>query len=390
MTNGVQTDIVLVNRIAVIPTILDVICHTTGMGFAAITRVTDNHWLVCSVKDDIAFGVIPGDELKVEAIIGQELKASHQPVIIEHVVQDNARKIQSYISVPITLPGGVHFGTLCALDVKPTQLSAAEIIGMFKISAELIAYHLDANSQLLTSQTNLLDAQKTAVLREQFIAILGHDLRNPLGSITAGTHLLQRTPLNEKATAIVDMMQKSALRMNELVGNMLDFAHTRLGGGISLYRQNSQLVEPALMHVINELRQCWPDRLIETNFEMMNEVDCDPDRIAQLFSNLLSNALTHGAPQIPIRIHATTADGTFKLSVANGGDAIPPLALEHLFQPFSRGIVKPNQSGLGLGLHIAAEIAHAHDGDIGVVSTNEETRFTLQMPLQALNKASSR
>jgi phosphoserine phosphatase RsbU/P len=110
-------------------------------------------------------------------------------------------------------------------------------------------------------------------------------------------------------------------------------------------------------------------------------LNCDPSRFGQIISNLLANALTHGAPDEPVRIHAAADGAELKLWVANRGKPIAPAAMERLFQPFFRGEVLPRQQGLGLGLHIASEIAKAHGGAIDVASTPEETRFTFRMPL---------
>ena len=104
-------------------------------------------------------------------------------------------------------------------------------------------------------------------------------------------------------------------------------------------------------------------------------------RIAQLLSNLLANALTHGAPDAPVRVDAHTDAARLELSVANRGDPIPPATQQRLFQPFSRASLRPGQQGLGLGLYIASEIARAHGGTLEVSSTAEETRFTFRMPL---------
>ena len=100
-----------------------------------------------------------------------------------------------------------------------------------------------------------------------------------------------------------------------------------------------------------------------------------------MLSNLVSNAISYGAPAEAIRVTAQTRDGFLELSVANGGDPIPPEAMERLFQPFTRGAVRPTQQGLGLGLFIASEVARAHRGTLGVESTAKETRFTFRMPL---------
>jgi signal transduction histidine kinase len=231
------------------------------------------------------------------------------------------------------------------------------------------------------TEANLLDERKTAVLREQFIAVLGHDLRNPLAAINGGMRLLLRKPLDDEAVTLINMIQSSVGRMAGLINDVMDFARGRLGGGLTLDRQDDAPIEAILRQVATELQISMPDRVIETHFKLSAPVNCDSRRMAQLASNLLGNALTHGATDKPVRMSATTADGWFELFVANAGDPIPAVVRENIFQPFSRQAHRPSQQGLGLGLYIAHQIAEAHGGTIGVVSTPAETRFTFRMPL---------
>jgi signal transduction histidine kinase len=359
------------------------------MGFAAVARVTEDRWIACSVKDDIAFGLQPGGELKVETTICHEVRQHRDAVIINNVAESEVYGghptpalygFQSYISMPIVLPNGAFFGTLCAIDPRPARLDTPEIIGMFKLFAELIAFHLDAIERMDVSEASLVLERAGSALQEQFIAVLGHDLRNPLAALDAGTRILSQETLSAKGAGVVSLMQRAALRMSRLIDNVLDFARGRLGGGFTLTRHTESLA-PVLDHVVAELRAGHPNRIIDTDFELTTPVNCDRARISQLFSNLLGNALTHGAADKPIRAHASTRDGLFELSVSNGGKPIPPAAMERLFAPFSRGEVQPNQQGLGLGLYIASEIAKAHGGTLTVSSAPEETRFTFRMPL---------
>lgn len=125
-----------------------------------------------------------------------------------------------------------------------------------------------------------------------------------------------------------------------------------------------------------------PERVIEHDFRIADPVDCDRSRVGQLVSNLLGNALTHGAPDQPVKVFAATENGIFELWIANAGAPIPEAAMANLFQPFFRGQVRASLQGLGLGLHIASEIAKAHEGTLTVTSTAEETRFTFRMPLR--------
>ena len=390
MAADFQADIAAVNRIEAVSTILEVVCRTTGMGFAAVSRVTEDRWIACSVRDEIAFGLQPGDELKVETTICHEIRQSREAVVIDNVAEDTIYcghhtptkyGFQSYISMPIILSDGTFFGTLCAIDPRPARLDTPQTIGMFKLFSELIATHLEAADRLAVTEARLLSERETSELREQFIAVLGHDLRNPLASIAAGTRMLTKEDQKEPAGEILGLMQKSVARMSALIDNVLDFARGRLGSGITLKR-SPQSLEPVLNQVIAELRAGSPGRKIETTFDLTRAVDCDGGRIAQLFSNLLGNAVTHGAAERPIRVHATTQDGKFELSVANAGEPIPSEAMERLFQPFYRVAEQGSQQGLGLGLYIASEIARAHGGTIDVTSSPAETRFTFRMPLQ--------
>ena len=379
-----EQDRAAVSRIKAIPTILDIVCRMTGMGFAAVARVTEDRWVACSVRDDISFGLKPGGELKVETTLCHEIRQSGEAVVIDNVAEDplyachhtpRTYGLQSYIAMPIRLADGSFFGTLCAIDPEPHRLDTPETVQMFEMFAEVIGFQISAAK-------NLLDEQNASALREQFIAVLGHDLRNPLASISGGASLLRKEALSERGSRILDMIQGSVVRMSALIDNVLDFARGRLGGGIALSREAGVALEPILQQVVNELRISASDRTIETDFALPERVNCDPSQFAQMVSNLLANGLTHGAPNEPVRIHASTHGAELDLSVSNAGKPIAPETMERLFQPFFRGEVRPSQQGLGLGLHIASEIAKAHGGDIEVSSTPQETRFTFRMPLR--------
>ncbi|MCK1401291.1 PAS domain-containing sensor histidine kinase [Bradyrhizobium sp. 4] len=230
-------------------------------------------------------------------------------------------------------------------------------------------------------EERLRQERENAELREQFIAVLGHDLRNPLASIAAGARLMLKAKTPEDALRLEAMMQSSVGRMAKMIESVMDLARGRLGGGISLSKAITA-VEPVLDQVVAELVAAHPERRIETNFEVERPVFCDPARIAQLFSNLLGNAISHGAPDRPVRVEATAKAEMFELSVANGGAAIPEEARKRLFQPFYRGEAHGPSQGLGLGLYIAAEIAKAHGGSIELDSSEAETKFILRMPLE--------
>jgi K+-sensing histidine kinase KdpD len=356
--NEFAADIDAIERIDAVPRILEVVCRSTGMGFAAIARVTDDRWVCCAVRDEIAFGLEPGGELRLETTICNQIRQSHQAVVIEHVAEDEVFSghhtpamygFQSYISVPIVLADGSMFGTLCAIDPRPARLKNPETIGMFKLFAELIASQLNSARSLAASEAVLLGERQVSKSEQETFEIAA-------------------------------LMQATVNRMSRLIDNVLDFARGRLGGGLTLQRKPNEPIGQILNQIVAELRSSHLDRTIETKFDLTETANCDGQRIGQLFSNLLGNAITHGSPDKPIVVRAKTRQGTFELSVVNSGDPIPPTAMKQLFHPFYRGTVKQSLQGLGLGLYIASEIARAHGGTLDANSSANQTRFTFRMP----------
>jgi transcriptional regulator with XRE-family HTH domain len=150
---NIWSDIEAINRVPAIPKLLEVVCHITGMGFAAIVKVTKDRWIAYSVLDEINFGLTPGNELKLETTICHEIMQSGELVVIDEVSKDKVYAnhptpamygFQSYISVPILRKDGSFFGTLCAIDPKPAKINNEWTITTFKLFTELIAFHLDA------------------------------------------------------------------------------------------------------------------------------------------------------------------------------------------------------------------------------------------------------
>jgi signal transduction histidine kinase len=385
---ALTADVAAISRIDAVASILEIVCRTTGMGFAAVARVTRDRWVACAVRDEIAFGLLPGGELDVKTTICDEIRDSGRAVVIDHVAEDKdfcnhhtprTYGLQSYISMPIILPDGAFFGTLCAIDPRPARLNRPEVIGMFKNFAQLIAFHLDAQARAAKQDAALLDAQEAAKLREQFVAILAHDLRNPLASIDAGVNVILRRKPDEKTQSIGEQIHKSARRMAALIDDILDFARGRLGGGFMLERNPNAPLFDHLEQVIGELRDL-SENPIDARINLSHPVNCDPRRVAQIASNLVANAMKHGASGQPIRVRASTDEEGFELTVANEGDPIDEIVAQQLFQPFFRGNGRSANQGLGLGLYIASEIARAHGGKIEVASSKEETRFTLHIP----------
>jgi signal transduction histidine kinase len=388
--SAAAADVALVGRISAVPTILRLICETTGLGFAAVARVTETSWTACAVLDRIGFGLEPGGELDVATTFCSEVRASRSPIVIDKASEDAAYcghptpklyGFESYIAVPVVKRSGEVFGTICALDRGPAALGNGKTLATLELFAELVAAQIELEERLDTSQTALVDAAELGGSREQFIAVLGHDLRNPIAAVAAGLDLMSRRPLEGRSATLVEQMKRSCRRMSGLVNDILDLSRGRLGGGIPAERREVSDLDETLRQVVEELEGAHPGRAVLAELDLRAPVLCDPRRIAQLFSNLLANALAHGAQDKPVRVSARSGGaGGFVLSVTNEGRPIPPAAMAKLFQPFSREAAEAPRAGLGLGLYIASEIARSHGGTLGATSTDEGTTFTLELP----------
>lgn len=386
------SDIASIQSISSVPTILEAVAALTGLRFVCVARVTSSTWHTCAVLDRLEFGLKVGAHLDVATTLCSEVRDTHRAVVIDHVSEDDHYRdhhtprrygFQSYISIPVFRPDGDYFGTLCALDPLPARLKNEATIASMTLFAQLITKHLDTERKLSESHVALSSEREAAELREQFIAVLGHDLRTPLGSVMLGTELLQMEPLSPKAASVVERMRRSANRMVGLVNDVVDFTRGRMGGGIVLDRQQHASLHAPLMQVVEELRSAYPGREIVVELGPELTLFGDVQRIQQVISNLLKNALVYGDQARPVHVHGATADGAFKLSIVNHGPAIPADTIEQLFKPYWRAPSKKPNEGLGLGLFIVAEIARAHGGQLSVSSTADATRFSFSIAADA-------
>ncbi|MCE3602873.1 GAF domain-containing sensor histidine kinase [Massilia sp. P8910] len=384
MQTEIAADIAAIEAISSVPTILEAVAAITGLRFVCIARVDADTWTTCAVLDRIGFGLKAGDGLDVATTLCQQVRDTGRPVIIDNVSADARYRdhhtpriygFQSYISLPILRPDGSYFGTLCGLDPLPADLSNTATVSSMGLFAQLISKHLDSELKLTESQSALLYERDTSELREQFIAVLGHDLRTPLSSILLGAELLKCEPLSAQAAGVLERMRRSALRMSALVNDVMDFTRGRMGGGIALGLHDEAGLQQWLDQVVAELRGAYPEHRIDVDIDVAGKVYCDPGRIQQLLSNLLKNALVHGARDKPVLVRALARGGDLDMSVSNGGPAIAPATIEQLFKPFWRAAGHAASEGLGLGLFIVAEIARSHGATLEVTSGDGATRF---------------
>lgn len=389
MGQTAAADIATIKRISAVPAILQVIRELTGLRFAAVARVTEESWTACAVLDQLDFGLQVGGELDVVTTLCHEIRAAHTSVVIDKASEDplyrdhhtpRLYKFESYISVPVFRTDGRFFGTICALDPNPAQLKSSSIQSTMESFARMLALQIEAEENAQLTETALLQERETAELREQFIAVLGHDLRNPLFAISAGAEMLLRKHPDPAIEVRVRNILGSAQRATRLVDDVLDFARGRLGKGIPANIQPCADLTEAVQQVVTEIRNVHPQRTIHASIGDLQGLPCDRARIAQLLSNLLANAVAHGDPEGDIEVIAQVDHGALMLAVKNQGH-IPEAVLPHLFQPYSRPSASTPQAGLGLGLYIASQIAQSHGGHLHVASTAQRgTLFTFSLP----------
>ncbi|MFY1828933.1 ATP-binding protein [Myxococcus fulvus] len=228
-------------------------------------------------------------------------------------------------------------------------------------------------------------ARRTATFREQFLGILGHDLRNPLQAIAGNASLLLRHGgLSEPQRKAINRISISADRMARMINDLLDFTRTRLGAGYVLERARMNLHE-VLRQVVEELEVAHPRRQLELSLAGNGWGDWDADRIAQAASNLVGNAVQYSPEDTVVRVTVADAEGGVRVEVHNWGLPIPAERLGSIFDPFGRAQDKRSaqRNGLGLGLYITHEIVRAHGGLLGVSSSSQDgTSFWLSLPRQ--------
>ena len=266
------------------------------MGFAAVARVTDAKWIACAVHDRVNFGLTTGGELPLQTTLCHEVRCENREIVIDHFAEDPQYKdhhtprlygLQSYISVPIVLGNGSFFGTLCAIDSAPNKIKGTPVVAMTRLFAQLIARHLDDQLLIADSRQQLSISREGSDLREQFVAVIGHDLKNPVAALRGGVELLRKEPQSDKARTVLAAMDEAGGRVLRLIDDMLDLARGRLAGGIGIQLDAGRPMSATLDEVVGEMKLAHPQRDIRSSYPPDLRVAADHGRIAQLFSNLL-------------------------------------------------------------------------------------------------------
>jgi signal transduction histidine kinase len=221
--------------------------------------------------------------------------------------------------------------------------------------------------------------------QDVFLGTLGHDLRNPLGAITMSAQFLMLgTSLESRYIKAAAMIYSSSKQMSQLIHDLLDFTRTRLGRGMSVQCEQSNL-EQIGRQAVAQANAFHPDQVISFDATGDSGGEWDSARIGQVFSNLIGNAIKHGNARMPIHIALSGEADHVIVTVHNSGDPIPEDDIPHIFDPLRRGDARSDSdvqgSGMGLGLYITQEIVLAHGGTVAVTSSLEEgTTFTVKLP----------
>ena len=225
--------------------------------------------------------------------------------------------------------------------------------------------------------------------QNMFLAILGHDLRNPLGTVVTGSSfMMQAVDIPPKYILVATRMFNSAKRLNKLINDLIDFTRTHLGPGIPILVTQGSMVA-VCEEVVNELRTYHPEQLIELHVPPQLDAIFDDSRIAQVLSNLIGNAIQYGSHETPVSVRVTAGDHDLVIAVNNRGPVIAADKLSSVFDPMVRIAASVNsastdyteRTSLGIGLFISREIIHAHGGKVSLASTEADgTTFTVTMP----------
>jgi signal transduction histidine kinase len=241
-----------------------------------------------------------------------------------------------------------------------------------------VFFELHRRKQALAQE--LHERTEALQINEMFMAVLSHDLRTPLMSITAAAEVLRRPLPPDRVAAVADRVARSSKRMASMVEDLLDVTRIRQADGLGLHPEPANM-DSLVQRALEELRTSFPERTIASGFEGDVVGVWDVERIGQVLSNLIGNAVHHGDPEQPVRVDINgTQASTLVLTVVNGG-TIPTDLLPHLFVPFRRQARQSGRhQGLGLGLFIADKIVRLHGGSIEVQCLDHSTRFFVRLP----------
>lgn len=372
--------------------VLGAVADALGWDAASVWLADDERTsLACTAmwsRDDAAFAAFIAETRERRFVIGESLPGrvlqSGEPEWCTIGDDDpsflrwrgaRAAGIAEGFAVPI-IEGANAIGAMELFTSKPEPADPDLLLALRTVGLQI--------GQFLRRVRLVDELRETVRFSELFSAILAHDLRNPLNTVVMGTEILAMTCAgDERADRTIGRMRSAQSRMTRMIDQLLDLTRSRSGGGIVISRTPTDLAELAAT-LVNELGMTFPGRI-----ELSSSGDCrgqwDHDRLAQVLSNLLGNALAHGEPNGLVAMRIDGGDpASVRIETHNLG-AIPPSLLPYLFDPFRRGTVaKAPSRGLGLGLYITKLLVEAHGGSVEVTSSEDAgTRFRVTLPRSA-------
>jgi signal transduction histidine kinase len=390
-------DLEIIQRIPIVPTILEVICQTTGMGFAAVARVTDSRWLACSVRDEINFGLKPGGELPLDTTLCNEVKDKGAEIVIDNVSEDETYAahhtpklygLQSYIAYPITLKNGKFFGTLCAIDPRPANLKEAKIAKMFSLFADLLSFHIQSLDLMEKSQQDLENASRDLTYaREenlQYQHISAHTLREPLRKILIyGDMLVNAIPADVPASynEVVLKIRRFARDLDRKVNAVADIARLRGAAEDSATVDLNIVARAAADEIKNKFSQHF-----NINIETLPVIQGYPGLLGVLFYHLFHNAVQFAKPgtEASVTVAAQSIGDDVSITVIDQGVGIEEYRLKSIFNFFEHSGGSDRYASLGTGLSSARRIVHLHKGQISAsCSAGVGTVFTILLPVKS-------
>lgn len=281
---------------------------------------------------------------------------------------------------PVVADGEV-LGVLELFTAKPEPADPDLLVALRTVGLQVGQFVRRARAQAERERL-IAELRDTVRFSELLAAILAHDLRNPLATIVVGTQLLQASPLDERGRAALEHMSASETRMSRMIDQLLDLTRSRSGGGLAVTRAPFDLGTLA-RSIASELAVAHPHRVVAVEIEGDAHGEWDQDRLGQVLSNLIGNAIEHGDDATPVHV---AVDGTDPAEVTLSTHNVGTIAAEHLaslFDPFRRATEASRGTGLGLGLHITRLIAEAHGGSVSVTSDQDGTTFRVRLPRTA-------
>ena len=259
-----------------------------------------------------------------------------------------------------------------------------ELLNARKLAEALLQERTSTELALHQAQAELSEAyaiaQRRALFAEQMVAIVSHDLKNPLTAIRMATDMLARSERTPKERQLLGHIGQSSERAPRMIADLLDFTQARVGHGISIKTTPLDL-HSVILHAVDELRVAFPKVTLKHQAEGMGEACLDADRVQQIIGNLVANSVAYGDLLMPITITSRLGEGGCQVAVHNHGAAIPQTLLAGLFEPMTRGTDQGSEvRSVGLGLYIVRELARAHGGDVVVSScATKGTTFTVTL-----------